>query len=420
MDRKKLVAINIICVLLVSIMVSVTVYRSNKNRNQRSLEEASFTIDTFDILNGSKEEIWIQFRLNITNFDRSGDSSLFKADFIEIVLFNNSIELAEIIVPIDSSEVEESKTIQTRIPLDESDTDGDNSLLRGLINNILSGNNFILDFRGTVFYDVGRVFSDSLEFTNQLLFVVNETALDLEIVEIVLEGLNSTSAKLDVQITNPFSTELDVDGKIFTNIAEVNLGEINLNNVIVIKPGTNNYTVDWELAALPVIVISELLKRFDTAILLTTMLSLRINDLIVEVSPDLELSFGDSLIDFAILEVTNFETNQTTGIFTVEFTMELTSNIPIVLNITSILMTFTTISDFEIGVLDYSNEDVVSVPLYSSVIINNVSVTFSDISATTLIELIITQAIKVPNAILTLQFFDEEIEVVFVLERIDF
>ncbi|MCE7734269.1 MAG: hypothetical protein GPJ54_05270 [Candidatus Heimdallarchaeota archaeon] len=420
LERKKLIAILVILLLLISILLSITVYQFNKNSSKKALEEAEFTIDSFDILNGTKEEIWIEFRLNITNFDGSGDSSLVKVDFIEIVLFNNSVELAEIIVPLDSSEIEKSKIIQTRLPLEESDTSAANSLIRGLVNNILSGNNFILDFTGTVYYDVGRVFSDSLKFSNQLLFVVNDTSLDLEIIEIVLEDLNSISTKLDIQITNPFSTEFYIDGTVFTNIEEINLGEINLDNGLLVKSGMHNYTVDWELAALPEIVISELLKNIDSAIVLKTILSLQINDLTIEISPDLELSFGESLVDFAIIEVTNFESNQTSGTFTVEFDMELTSNIPIILNITSILMTFTTISDVEIGVLDYSNQDVVSIPLYSSVIINNVSVIFSDISATTLITVLIDQAIKVPNAILTLQFFEEEIEIEFELERIDF
>ncbi|MHA2278916.1 MAG: hypothetical protein ACXAC2_24310 [Candidatus Kariarchaeaceae archaeon] len=99
--------------------------------------------------------------------------------------------------------------------------------------------------------------------------------------------------------------------------------------------------------------------------------------------------------------------------------MELFSNIPLQLNITSILMDFTTISDTEIGKLNWTNQDSISVPPYSSTIISNVAVVFSEISASVILEIAITQAIKVPKVVLTLQFFDQELEILFQLERID-
>ncbi|MFV2015261.1 MAG: hypothetical protein ACC656_07535, partial [Candidatus Heimdallarchaeota archaeon] len=187
-----------------------------------------------------------------------------------------------------------------------------------------------------------------------------------------------------------------------------------------IKSGVYNYTVTWVLAALPEIILSELLKRSNSTIMLTTNLLIQINDLVIEASPDLRLTFGDNLVDFAIVEVTNFDANQTAGTFTVVFDMELLSNIPIVLNITSILMTFTTVSNVELGQLNWENQDLVSILPYSSVIVTNVSVAFSDISASTIIELVITQSVKVPKATITLQFFDEEIEIQLTLEKIDF
>ncbi|MFV2015440.1 MAG: hypothetical protein ACC656_08445 [Candidatus Heimdallarchaeota archaeon] len=228
-DRKKLIVIIIISLLLLSILISATVYKISKESNQKALENAEFSIDSFDILNASADSIWIEFRLNITNLDSSRDSSLVNSDYIEIALLNNSEIIAEIIVPLDSSDFEESTVIQTEIFLDPSNESNDNSLLGGLISNILSGNNFIIDFRGTVYYDVSNAFSDSLKFSNQILFVVNNTALDLEIVEIILESLDSKSAQLILRISNSFSTEFTTFGTVFTSLEDFNLGEIDLD-----------------------------------------------------------------------------------------------------------------------------------------------------------------------------------------------
>jgi hypothetical protein len=414
--KRRVIAASIIGILVLATLISIGIYFVAKNNSKEELEDAQFTIDSFDIIDATSKYVVIEFRLNVSNIPYGGNSIFVDEDHIKITLLNNSLPIADFDVSLGSGEFTESQLIQTEIPFDG---ESNNPLLSGLIDNILSGDNFFLEFEGHVNYNVGRIISDSFTFKNQIQFIVNSTALSLSINEIGITNLDVRNANLNVEIVNPFSTDILVKGIIYTRIGGFNLGNISLNNGLLVESGVHNYTTEWNLDILPQNALTEILKRYNSSIDLLTDLQVSINDFQIDASPDLKLSFGENLIDFNIVEVTNFETNTNTGSLQVEFNMELFSNIPLQLNITSILMDFTTISDTEIGKLNWTNQDSISVPPYSSTIISNVAVVFSEISASVILEIAITQAIKVPKVVLTLQFFDQELEILFQLERID-
>ncbi len=416
MSRKKLISISIIVFLLISSGTILIIYRFSINKNVEALEKANFSIDNFDIITASKDEITIQFRLNVTNYDASSGPKFVEGDDINIILLNNSLEIAEFNVPLESGDFEASQIITTDLPIDPN---VDNELLDTLINNILSGVNFELDFKGKINFHIGVVFRDSLEFNNKILFIVNATSLGLEINDIQIPNINSTSAEAEIEISSPFTTSFKITGEIITFISRFDLGKIHIEFPLEIQSGTHKYVLDWELTNSPQQTISEILTRFNTTIILYTDLNLSINEFQINTSPTLELGFGDDLFSLNVKEISSFDINSDNASFTMGLDIDLMSNIPMTLNITSISLDITTITDNNVGILNWESQSTLSIEPHSTNTISNVSIVFQNLAASTIIELIITQAIKIPIAIIHIQFFEEEMDLIFSLDQID-
>ncbi|OLS29451.1 MAG: hypothetical protein HeimC2_00020 [Candidatus Heimdallarchaeota archaeon LC_2] len=417
MSRKKLISISIIAFLIFSSGLTYIIYQLSVDNNIDALENANFSIDNIDIITASISEITLQFRLNVTNYDSSSGPSFVKADNIDITLFNNSLEIAKFSVPIESGDFEKSQIITTDLPVKQ---DEENELLNGLIDNILSGDNFELDFHGRINFHASILLSDSLEFSNKILFVVNSTSLGLEIIDIQIPNINSSFANAEIKIKSPFTTSFYIRGDIRTVISNFDLGNIVIETRLEILSGSHNYVLLWDLKNSPQETIREILVRFNSSITLFTNLVLSINDFQIDTSPELKLSFGDELFSLNILEITNFTTNTAEATFTLELVIELVSNIPMTLNITSITLNITTISEKKIGTLNWFSQIPISIETHSTSEISNVTVVFKELAASTVFELIITQAIKIPSIIIHIQFFAEEIDLVFSLSQIDF
>lgn len=416
MSRKKLISISIIIFLLLSTSIILIIYRSSLNNNIEELENANFTVDNFDIINASENEITIQFRLNVTNYDVSSGPRFVKGDDINIILLNDSLEIAEFDVPLESGDFKKSQTITTDLPIKSNE---DNELLDTLINNILSGVNFELGFKGKINFHIGVLIKDSLEFDNKILFYVNATSLGLEINDIRIPNINSTSAEAEIEISSPFTTSFEITGEVITFIGVFDLGKINIEFPLEIQSGRHNYILDWELKNSPQQSISEILTRFNSTITLYTDLNLSINDFQINTSPILALGFGDDLFSLNVKEISSFDINSSDASFTMDLDIDLMSNIPMTLNITSISLDITTITDDDVGVLNWESQTFVSIEPGSTNTISNVSIVFQNLAATTILELIITQAIEIPIAVIHIQFFDEEIDILFSLDEID-
>jgi len=417
--EKKLAAVVISISILTSILAfSVFYYNFSKRDAVSELEEADFIIDRFDIIDGTAEAIILQIRLSIVNYSRSDLSDSLELKRFDLVLINNSVEIFEANLDL-GGEINifgESQTFE--IPL-LIETQSQVSTFTGFISNILLGVDFDLDFKGVVHYQVGEAFEDRIEFNNQLKFRLDQDLLDFTVDLIEFEGRDSYNSEIIFSFNNPFSSPLTVNGTASVYIADYYFGFVETTQMLAFAPGGHNWSLPLLLTEPAYRSFPELFYRYDQILVVTTNLTIQLNQAIFDINPSFKIQIEDDLIKITGEGIQGLAQDPDTGVLSGKFKVNLLNNMPIEFNISSVVMQVTTLSGSHLGVISWASSFPVELVPARTVVIENVLINLTDVSLIELLTITTDGAIKISSGILTINFYDVTIEFEFEIDSIE-
>lgn len=411
--KKKIILGIIISLLLVSSsIVTINIIKNVKvNDIKTKLEKADFTITKFDIINITSGYVFINGTLKISNFTSNIQSNTNKVTRIKIEFFDKK-SLGSSDIPLDNLNKPFENQINFTLHLPFS---SNSSSFGSFFKKILVAENFSLKFNAQVFYTAfGKI--DSFKFSNFVKFELQQKGLDLLINHIHIPYENGTGSYLNVSIYNPFKVKFALSGTSLLIIENYTLGILDINTYYL-SQGNNDVIMPFHFSNKPVIVIENLFNLYNGSYQLKPNLIVKINSQQFPLNQTFTFSpkHHTKPLEVNVNQVSNVSYSISNLYF--NFNLNITYNLPIEINITSLVMNVTTSKGIYIGKILWDSTIPLQLIPFESTVIPNLVGNFH-LTATAYYDFIRSHTINIPNGYVTTKFFSNVIYLHFSISSI--
>lgn len=430
-SRKQLIALSIAVGLILSVGIAALVLHYYAEiLPERELNNADLAITEFDIVGVEDGKLRINGTLRINGEHVNGGEATM--DDVEPVFKQSDVDVEHLVLELslggkclgiidtEPESQEDESNVSFSALIDPPSNDGDQEgALRDFIGNIMNGVPFYLDVEGELSYKRGLI-RRTLEFTNTIDFLALRDHCFFEMVGVDIPTADGSSALLIIEIDNPFTATLSLLGELEIRIEDSLMGTILLDPPIFVPFGAINVTMPLEIAGTPADQLQNLFAASGSDLLVSGDLTAGIDDLTFDVAVSLEVPVAADLLVVSVLAITNatiIELPEGSYLMAI-MDIGVTNNSPMSLNISSVNMTITTLSNRPLGILQWNTTESVTLYPYSECPIQNMTLICSELTTAAVIDLLLDGAICIPYGELVFDFFGEEFCVVFHIDDV--
>jgi hypothetical protein len=395
--------------ILLSSSVIIVFYNSYKSNIIDQLENTTFTIADFDIIDYNSTHIEIQSVLKIedTYFQNRNLNSLDIHSIFVSLSINDTI-IGEFEINPGSQEISNDQQIISFVLITDI---VENEGLESIAEYLVFGLPLDFHLQGKVIYSYQGIIRDSLEFENKLLFR-SSRSINIFVNEIILPEINNTQVNTEIYFYNPFSADFVVRGSAFLLVDSDPFGFIEFPDYIKIVSGGSNYSFFIELLENKAETISKFISVEER--LLNMKASLDFNFLSTQVLSEVNFTIATISSDsfqFTIPEVHEFNTEQTEPIIVFDF--KLKNSLPADFNVSSLYMEIYTIgSNRQLGHIIWEAPNFSQlVKKYDDGYFANVTAVITDSSL--IPQLLFERSLRIPYGMLALDLYGEILEIEF-------
>ncbi|MCY3410327.1 MAG: hypothetical protein INQ03_01710 [Candidatus Heimdallarchaeota archaeon] len=414
-QRRYLLAL-LLPVLVLAIFLPVTINENIEQSEERAiknLEAMNFTLYEIDILSVTEDTMEIYGVVNISNLDNTSSSIEITINNLNLNFHNETHDLVEFDIPIPEDTFgsqNEQKNVSFTINYALNDLTSSRGI-GTLLSKFMSMGNSYVDFTGKIEYEVYG-FTRSIVFDNILQIALLDTyKLNYKAESIEFTREDGKETIINLSVFNPFSIDLMINGFLSLFIEEYFVGIVDVDEEIMLTKVWTNYSLFGDFQDLPTIAIPRIFDTYQSQFNFIAELEISISSYQFQlITPGvLTTTPSDNAFDVSINQVNNLSIATDTGSIHALIDLNITHFLPFTLNVSSLVMNFTSLSGRYLGQADWESTAVIPLLFNTTATLDNISLSFKDLSYLTMLEISSDLAILISDAEIRFQFFTTEI-----------